>query len=39
MSYEQRMEAAIVWLDTQEKANYSTAARKFNLRRTAVASI
>jgi Tc5 transposase-like DNA-binding protein len=36
MSYEQRMTAAIALLDTQEKPNYSAAARKFNLGRTAV---
>jgi hypothetical protein len=37
MSYEQRMEAALASLDAQEKPNYSAAARKFKLGRTAVA--
>ena len=37
MSYEQRIDNAIAWLQSQEKRNYSEAARRFNVERTTVA--
>lgn len=36
MSYEQCIDSAIAWLQSQEKHNYSEAARRYNVKRTTV---